>query len=84
MTQIEIKHSKYGPHRFSDSVDDVEAVLPSTPDHHGDDVKNDSLSDGRTSSPHLRVCGLLLCVLYVCDYNHCHGNRLKDQRVVVQ
>ena len=61
MTQIEIKHSKYGPHRFSTSVDDDDTVLPSTPDHHGDDFKSDdSLSDGRKlSASHLRVCGQL-------------------------
>lgn len=61
MTQVEIKHSKYGPHRFSNSSDEVaDSNSPSsTTVQHKD---NDSSSDDSTaitrkhSSTQRRVC----------------------------
>ena len=57
MTQIEIKHSKYGPHRYSNSIDDVEAILPSTDDHHSNRIGSDSsISSARKlSTSHHKV-----------------------------
>ena len=61
MTQIEIKHSKYGPHRYSNSIDDVDPILPSYADHHSNDVGNDgSVSSTRKlSGSHHKVNCLL-------------------------
>ena len=57
MTQIEIKHSKYGPHRYSNSIDELDPFLPSTGDHHGNDVRSDgSISSTRKlSTSHAKV-----------------------------
>ena len=58
MTQVEIKHSKYGPHRFSNSSDEVaDSNSPSNPHHHDNDVSSDaSTPPARKNSTHLRVC----------------------------
>lgn len=57
MTKIEIRHSKYGPHRYSNSIDDVETILPSAADHHSNNVGSDgSISSTRKlSASHLKV-----------------------------
>ena len=70
MTQIEIKHSKYGPHRYSNIVDDVETILSSTADHHSNDIGSDSSisSTRKLSASHLKVsclCSMFLIVAMV-------------------
>lgn len=81
MTQIEIKQSKYGPHRFSNTSDEVDTNLPSPTHYQDNDISSDdSMSNTRKSSAtHTRVCLLFSA----SDFNCCYGNRLRDQRVVV-
>lgn len=74
MTQIEIKQSKYGPHRYSNSSDDVDNNLPSTPSQKDNSVTSSSDDSPNTrkfsTTSHLRVCCLVQMTLY-CRY----GNR---------
>lgn len=56
MTQIEIKQSKYGPHRYSTSSDDVDAVL--TTYYHGNTV---NASGGSTSSEKKATASIKVC-----------------------
>ena len=60
MIQVEIKQSKYGPHRFSNSSDEVtDSNSPSSAAHHQDnDVSSDdnATTTRKLSSSHVRVC----------------------------
>lgn len=59
MTQIEIRQSKYGPHRYSGNSDEIDAAIsPSTTHHQGNDIDSeDNMSSTRKFSvtSHLRV-----------------------------
>ena len=71
MTQVEIKHSKYGPHRFSNSSDEVaDSNSPSNPHHHDNAVSSDaSTPPARKNSTHLRVCYILM-IRFFCRFTN--------------
>lgn len=60
MTQIEIKQSKYGPHRYSTSSDDVDTIIQSTAHH----IKGNDVSDNN-SSPSSRRLSTRVCMLFL-------------------